>query len=247
MREHLVHADGTLLQPDEKTAIANLLLHAMWSQIEIYFNRTLVSTSNSHYPWEAYVKSSIASSNNGLKMCWLKLCESNVFEVDVRIKMYRSNSSLIVMSAENSLDYRYSLNHMKVKINTMAKGSLELSWDTMCPALRPSWVVIGLLEQRAVKGDYKTNPLDFQNFNASEVHLCINGIHVLGSPLKLDFRNRGGNATAHDNLFEICSENNGEGKLAIHKPISITVRLCMHLVSIHAHSVSIRANSSETM
>lgn len=99
-----------------------------------------------------------------------------------------SKYPLIVMSVEDSLDYRVDV------------------LEAMFPSLRPSQVVIGLLEQRAVNGNYKRNPFDFQNFNVSDVHLCVNGVHVVSSRLKLDFRNRGGNSVAYANLFDICSD-----------------------------------------
>lgn len=59
---------------------------------------------------------------------------------------------------------RYAMTRTEVKMNTIAKGSLEFTWDTMFQALRHSCVVLGLLEQRAINTDYKNNPFGFQNF-----------------------------------------------------------------------------------
>lgn len=110
---------------------------------------------------------------------------------------------------------RYAMTRTDLKMNTMACGSLIFSWDSMYPALRPSNVVIGLLKQRAINGDYKSNPFDFQKFNVSEVHLSVNGIHIMGSPIKLDFGNLGANAMGYTNLFQMYPEKKGE--LAIRK------------------------------
>lgn len=82
-----------------------------------------------------------------------------------------------------------------------------------------------------MNGDYRCNPFDFQNFDVFEVHMCVNGIHVMGSPLKLDFKNKGANSAAYGNLFDICSENNWPFK----KVISITGPPCTHLASICAN------------
>lgn len=83
-----------------------------------------------------------------MKIHWIKVSTSNIFEMQ----------GLLLVNA-----LQLPINSTEVKINTIAKGSLEFSWDTMFSAVRPSRVVIELLEQREVNEDYKCNPLIFKN------------------------------------------------------------------------------------
>jgi len=48
--------DGTNLTEESTVGTVNLLLHALFSQLDIYFNEKLVSTSNNGYAYRAYIE-----------------------------------------------------------------------------------------------------------------------------------------------------------------------------------------------
>lgn len=54
LKVRILKSNGTRLQPDENVAPVNLLFHAMFKKVDVYYNRTLVSSSGDLYPYKAY-------------------------------------------------------------------------------------------------------------------------------------------------------------------------------------------------
>lgn len=54
LKVRILKANGTRLKADEKVAPVNLFFHAMFKKVDLYFNRTLVSSSGDSYPYKAY-------------------------------------------------------------------------------------------------------------------------------------------------------------------------------------------------
>lgn len=54
VKVRIFNANGTRLNPDEKVAPVNLFFHAMFKKMDLYYNRTLVSSSGDLYPYKAY-------------------------------------------------------------------------------------------------------------------------------------------------------------------------------------------------
>ena len=52
----IVKADGAALDENEKVGPVNLLLHSLFSQIDVFLQDCLVSTSNNTYPYRAFWK-----------------------------------------------------------------------------------------------------------------------------------------------------------------------------------------------
>jgi hypothetical protein len=52
----VVAKDGSDLADDAKVGVTNLFMHALFSQLDVYFNSQLVSTSNNVYPYRAYIE-----------------------------------------------------------------------------------------------------------------------------------------------------------------------------------------------
>jgi len=52
----VVQKDGSVLNDTSNLGTANLFLHALFSQLDIYFNEKLVSTSNNGYSYRAYIE-----------------------------------------------------------------------------------------------------------------------------------------------------------------------------------------------
>lgn len=63
LKARLVKAYGSSGAAAEKTGIANLPRHALFSQIEIYFNGLVVSSANNHYPWKSFIKTILSTGS----------------------------------------------------------------------------------------------------------------------------------------------------------------------------------------
>lgn len=164
--------------------------------------------------------------------------------VDIYIKLFRSSAPFLIMSAQGSPAYKVELldvvykvrvdpgvllNHSKqiestpvkytisrneLKMNTIPKGSTEFYWDNIFPQAIPDRIVVALVDQKAVNGDYTTNPFNFQHFNLTDVGIYINGESVPGRPLKTDFT-AGHYSSAYARLFEASGKWNHDAGLVI--------------------------------
>jgi hypothetical protein len=56
IRLKVCHKDGSSLPETSTMGTTNLFLHSLFSQLDIYFNEKLVSTSNNGYPYRAYIE-----------------------------------------------------------------------------------------------------------------------------------------------------------------------------------------------
>ena len=52
---------------------------------------------------------------------------------------------------------------------------------------RPNKIVLCFVKSRAISGDYKTNPFNFENCGIQQIAVYSDGLHVERSALKLDF------------------------------------------------------------
>lgn len=50
------HADGTVLDEDEPVAPVNLLLQSLYSQVSVYLQNQLVSSTNNHYAYKSMMR-----------------------------------------------------------------------------------------------------------------------------------------------------------------------------------------------
>lgn len=56
LKVRTVKADGSRLNGTAKVAPINLLFHSLFKQVDVYFNRTLVSSSGDNYAVKSYFK-----------------------------------------------------------------------------------------------------------------------------------------------------------------------------------------------
>lgn len=167
--------------------------------------------------------------------------------VDIYIKLFRSSTPFVVMSAESSAAYKLELldvvfkvakvrvdpgvllNHSKqiestpvkytisrneLKMNTIPKGSTEFYWDNIFPQAVPDRIVVALVDQKAVNGDYSANPFNFEHMGVTDVGIYVNGESVPGRPLKTDF-SAGQYVAAYTRLFEASEKWNSDAGLDI--------------------------------
>ena len=68
---------------------------------------------------------------------------------------------------------------------------------------KPEKVIIGFVKSKALNGDYKTNPFNFENCGIQHIAVYSDGLPVGGNPLKLDFTKSDGTAImrAYTNLL----------------------------------------------
>ena len=86
---------------------------------------------------------------------------------------------------------------------SISTGSTRYTWDNMFQGRRPNKLIIGFVKSRAISGDYKTNPFNFENCSIQQIAVYCDGLPVGGNPLKLDFNTAGGPAImrAYTNLL----------------------------------------------
>lgn len=109
---------------------------------------------------------------------------------------------------------KYTLTRNELKMNTIPKGSTEFYWDNIFPQAIPDRIVVGLVDQKAVNGDYTTNPFNFEHMGLTDVGIYINGESVPGRPLKTDF-SAGLYSDAFVRLFEVSGKWNNDAGLII--------------------------------
>lgn len=109
---------------------------------------------------------------------------------------------------------KYTLTRNELKMNTIPKGSTEFYWDNIFPQAIPDRIVVGLVDQKAVNGDYTTNPFNFEHMGLTDVGIYINGESVPGRPLKTDF-SAGLYSDAFVRLFEASGKWKNDAGLII--------------------------------
>lgn len=109
---------------------------------------------------------------------------------------------------------KYTLTRNELKMNTIPKGSTEFYWDNIFPQAIPDRIVVGLVDQKAVNGDYTTNPFNFEHMGLTYVGIYINGESVPGRPLKTDF-SAGLYSDAFVRLFEASGKWSNDAGLII--------------------------------
>ncbi|WAR06177.1 YMD2-like protein, partial [Mya arenaria] len=131
-----------------------------------------------------------------------------VNQVDVKIKLYRSSNNFCIVAGD-ATEYRvlkdkgesrhghskilenqnalYPYDKVEVKSVSIATGSTTYSWDNMFQGRRPNKLIIGFVKSKAVSGNYKTNPFNFENCSIQQIAVYCDGLPVGGNPHKLDF------------------------------------------------------------
>ncbi|XP_041349391.1 uncharacterized protein F54H12.2-like [Gigantopelta aegis] len=56
LKVKVTHSDGTALATDEHVAPVNLFMQALWAQAAVYLQGQLVSSTNNHYPYKAFIQ-----------------------------------------------------------------------------------------------------------------------------------------------------------------------------------------------
>ncbi|MCG7878664.1 MAG: hypothetical protein N0C90_20395, partial [Candidatus Thiodiazotropha endolucinida] len=129
----------------------------------------------------------------------------NIEDIYILVKKIRVNPAVIyghskILEKQNAL---YPFNKVEVKSVSISTGSTTYSWDNMFQGRRPNKLIVGFVKSRAISGDYKTNPFNFENCSIQQIVAYCDGLPVGGNPVKLDFDTTGGTVItrAYTNLL----------------------------------------------
>ena len=64
LKVRILKADGTSLPDDHSVSPVNLFFHSLFKQVDVYLNRTLVSSSGDLYAYKSYIKTLFNSSSD---------------------------------------------------------------------------------------------------------------------------------------------------------------------------------------
>ena len=137
-------------------------------------------------------------------------------KVNMTIKFHRNDDKFVLMSSMNPAGYKIVIDHMYVIVTKLAvaeriekdvinqvvpypltrivlreftipAGVKQFPVNQLHKGDLPAKVVLGLVDNSALMGDYTKNPYNFQHFDVTEVSLTDGGNEVDGQPLQFDF------------------------------------------------------------
>jgi hypothetical protein len=128
-----------------------------------------------------------------------------ILDIYLLARKIRVNPAVIYGHSEilKTTNAKYPFTRVECRTQSIAAGSTSFHWENMFQGQKPNKVVVGFVLSKAVSGDYKSNPFNFQNCGIQSICLYADGIPVGGNPLKLDFTTADGPAVvrAYANLF----------------------------------------------
>ena len=83
----------------------------------------------------------------------------------------------------------YPIARVKVKEDVIPIGVNSYNLPNFVTGELPQKIIIGIVTNKAVNGDYTKNPFNFQNFNVTQLSLNVNNSVHGGTPLDFDFAN----------------------------------------------------------
>ena len=113
---------------------------------------------------------------------------------------------------------KYFYPKSETRIQSIPSGSTTFHWENLFQGQKPSKVVrskVGFVKAAGTSGSYVTNPFDFLNCKITSICLYVDGMPVMGNPLKLDFNQGSVIARAYTNLFVLTNKWNKDAGNAI--------------------------------
>ena len=103
---------------------------------------------------------------------------------------------------------KYPIDRVICKTYSISTGSFSFMQDNVFLGPMPKRIVIGLLENAALNGDYKLNPFLFHHHNVSFLSVYVDGQPIPSKPLELDFSNQN-YIRAYHRLFSSFNRDTG--------------------------------------
>jgi hypothetical protein len=120
----------------------------------------------------------------------------DIQDIYLLARKIRVNPAVIYGHAEmlKTTNAKYPYTKSECRVQSVAAGSTSFHWENMFQGQRPRRVIVAFVKAKAVTGDYKANPFDFENCDIQNICLFVDGLAVGGSPTKVDFDATGGYA-----------------------------------------------------
>jgi len=126
--------------------------------------------------------------------------EAKKYKIDIRemtLKVCKIQVNPAVITAHNALlnstIAKYPYTKTEIASMTLAKGTLNFTWNHVFQDNCPSKVIICFVDSEAAGvGSLTKNPWNFQNYNLSQINLSVDGIPVNGGPLQLSYNDATG-------------------------------------------------------
>ena len=83
----------------------------------------------------------------------------------------------------------YPITRVKIKEDVITAGVKSFNLPNFVSGELPQKIIVGIVTNEAVNGDYTKNPFNFQHFNLSQFTLSVNNSVHNGTPLDFDFAN----------------------------------------------------------
>ena len=81
----------------------------------------------------------------------------------------------------------YPVSRVETKVFSVPKGNRMANQENLFLGQLPKWLVICMIDNKAVNGDKTKNPYNFQHFDADCLALHVDGKQVPSKPLTPDF------------------------------------------------------------
>lgn len=133
--------DGSNIAVASKLSTSNLFLHSLFSQLDVYFNSKLISTSNNAYPYRAYIETLLSYGleyKASQATCPLFYLDTNNGKPGDNNKGYKKRGEFISGSKSVELvdklrfdlanQHRYILNDINVTINLTKSSDAFALW-----------------------------------------------------------------------------------------------------------------------
>jgi len=101
----------------------------------------------------------------------------------------------------SSTNAKYQYTKTEIASLTLAKGTLNFSWNHVFQDNCPNKIIIAFVNSEATGvGNLGKNPWNFQSYNLSQISLSVDGIPVNGGPMQLSY-----NATTGYTMVQVLS------------------------------------------
>lgn len=142
----------------------------------------------------------IKLSRSKPEFCLMSPPPKDATEIPLQFKVVLEHASLFIRKVKVSpgvllghakalekSSAKYPIDRVLCKTYSVPSGSLCFLQDNVFLGPMPKRIVIGLLENTAVNGDYTLNPFLFKHHNVNFLSIYVDGQSIPGKPLELNF------------------------------------------------------------
>lgn len=86
------------------------------------------------------------------------------------------------------VNMRIDYGRIRMNTHSIASGVTNFEIDNLFQGILPDKIVIGFVRNASMGGTFTSNPLNFENFDLSELYITVNGEQHPRVPLRLNFK-----------------------------------------------------------